>query len=290
MKNCLVTGGSGFLGSHVCDQLTKKGYLVTIFDKKKSQWLKPKQKIVIGNLSNKKLLDRLVKKNDVIFHFAGMSNLDEAINKPLETIKYNISCTVNLINMCIKHKVKRFVYASTVYANSAIGGFYGVSKRAAEDYIREYSNLYNLKFTIVRYGSLFGPRSGNDNGLKKIVLNALKKNKVSYGGSNQTVRRYIDVVDAASLTSKILQKKFINKHVVILGKKTVKIKSLLKLVKKKLKIKSSIVYQNQELKGHYKKTPKEYKIEKEIKIFSKKKENFNKKIFDLINHFKKNEI
>ena len=272
------------------NELTKKGYKVTIFDKKKSKWLQPKQKMVVGSLSNIKLLEKLVKKNDFIFHFAGMASLDEAINKPLHTVNYNILGTVNLLNLCIKHQIKRFIYASSIYAGSNVGGFYGVSKRAAEDYIREYSNLYNLKFTIIRYGSLFGPRSGNDNGLKKIILNALIKNKVGYGGSDQTVRRYIDVVDAASLTSKILQKKFINKHIVILGKKTVKIKFLLKLIKKRLKIKSRIFYKNHELKGHYKITPSEYKIEKEIKIFSKKKENLNKKIFDLIDHIKKNEI
>ena len=173
---------------------------------KKSKWLQPKQKMVVGSLSNIKLLEKLVKKNEFIFHFAGMASLDEAINKPLHTVNYNILGTVNLLNLCIKHKIKRFIYASSIYAISNLGGFYGVSKRATEDYIREYSNLYNLKFTIIRYGSLFGPRSGNDNGLKKIILNALIKNKVGYGGSDQTVRRYIDVVDAASLTSKILQK------------------------------------------------------------------------------------
>jgi len=59
----LVTGGSGFLGSHVCNELTKRGYRVTIFDKKKSQSLKSKQKVVIGKLSNIKLLEKLVKKD-----------------------------------------------------------------------------------------------------------------------------------------------------------------------------------------------------------------------------------
>ena len=290
MKNCLVTGGSGFLGSHVCNELTKRGYRVTIFDKKKSQSLKSKQKVVIGKLSNIKLLEKLVKKNDVIFHFAGMANLDEAIHKPLETVNYNILSTVKLLNLCKKYKVKRFIYASTIYASSKIGGFYGVSKRATEDYIREYCNLYNLKFTIIRYGSLFGPRSGKDNGLKKIILNALKKNEVIYGGSNQTIRRYIDVTDASMLTVNVLRNIFINKHIVISGKKSIKIKTLLGLIKKYLKIKSNIVYKNRELAGHYEKTPDEYKIEKEIKVYSKKKQNINKKIKNLINHIKKNEI
>lgn len=289
MTNCLVTGGSGFLGSHVCDELTKQGYKVTIFDKKKSKWLQPKQKMVVGSLSNIKLLEKLVKKNELIFHFAGMASLDEATNKPLHTVNYNILGTVNLLNLCIKHKIRRFIYASSIYAGSNVGGFYGVSKRATEDYIREYSNLYKLKFSIIRYGSLFGVRSGPDNGLKKIISSALKNNKVIYGGSNKTVRRYIDVRDAAILTVYILKSKYVNKHVIIFGKKLIKINFLLKLIKNHMRIKSNIIYKNKELIGHYLKNPNEYKIEKEIKVYPSGKQNIKIKIENLINQITKNE-
>lgn len=219
-----------------------------------------------------------------------MASLDDCIHKPSETLKSNVLGTVNLLKLCKKYKIRRFIYASTVYANSGIGGFYGVSKRAAEDYIREFSKLYDLKFTIIRYGSLFGARSGYDNGLKKIILRAIKKKEIIYGGSAQTERRYIEVKDAAALTVNTLKNKFINKHVVILGKKIVRIKFLLKLIKQILKIKKNIHFQNNKLFGHYKKVPSEYKFEKEIQIYSKNTKNFNLIIKNFIRHIKENEI
>ena len=77
---CLVTGGSGFLGSHVAD-ITAKGYKVTIFDKKGA--FKKNQKFIRGNLLNYKKLEKVVKNQDVVFHFAALSDLNEALMKPL---------------------------------------------------------------------------------------------------------------------------------------------------------------------------------------------------------------
>lgn len=174
---CLVTGGSGFLGSHVADMLSAKGFQVTIFDKKKSPWIKKNQKFIKGNLLNFKNLEKVVKKNQVIFHFAALSDLNEALLKPLETVKFNILGTIYLLELSKKYKINRFVYASSIYVNSDQGGFYRSSKKAAEDYIEEYHRRYGIDYTILRYGSLYGERSNYNNGLKKIVKNSLEKKK-----------------------------------------------------------------------------------------------------------------
>ena len=76
------------------------------------------------------------------------------------------------------NKVKKFVYASTVYVNSKEGGFYRCSKSASENYVEEYSNFYHLDYTILRFGSLYGPRSDDSNGLLNIVRNAVKHKKL----------------------------------------------------------------------------------------------------------------
>ncbi len=285
-KSILVTGGSGFLGSHVCDELSRRGYLVTNYDKKKSPWTKnhKKQKMVVGNLNNFKLLEKLIKKNDVIFHFAGLANLDDAVKKPLDTVIFNIMATVKLLSLAKKNKIQRFIYASSIYANSADGGFYSLSKRAAENYIQEYFNNYGLAFTILRYGSLFGPRSGKDNGVQRIINYAIKNNEVCYGGNKNSVRRYIHVSEAAKLTSDTIKKKFENKYISIVGKQKIDVTKLLKIIKKKLKIKKKIIYQKNKLYGHYSKSIKKYKNQSDKAYFSNKKYSFKDQLHNLLDY------
>ena len=143
----LITGGSGFLGSHVADELTKRGHYVKIFDIKKLNGFEKNQKFIKGNILDFKKLSKVMH-IDYIFHFAALASLDEALFKPLETVKNNILGTVNILELQ-KKKIKRVTYASSIYSTSIQGGFYKCSKRAAEDYIEEYKKRYNLNFTIL---------------------------------------------------------------------------------------------------------------------------------------------
>ena len=85
-----VTGGSGFLGSHVADALSKKGHKVTIFDKKKSKWIRSDQKIVIGDILDAKALENVIKDADVVFHFAALGDLNQALREPVNSVITNI--------------------------------------------------------------------------------------------------------------------------------------------------------------------------------------------------------
>ena len=102
---CLVTGGSGFLGSHVADELSNNNHEVIIYDKKKSRWIRKDQKMIIGDINDVRKLNSIVKKSDYVFHFAGLSDLNDAINKPSETATNNILATINLLKMCKKFKI-----------------------------------------------------------------------------------------------------------------------------------------------------------------------------------------
>jgi UDP-glucose 4-epimerase len=270
----LITGGSGFLGSHVADELTKKGHKVTIFDIKKSKWINNKQNFIKGNIRDLKKLSSAIKGKDIIYHFAALADLDEAKKKPVETIEVNVLGTANLLRLSKKHKIKKFIYASTIYVVSEDGGFYRCSKKASEDYIEEFQKTYGLNYIILRFGSLYGPRADKNNGVKKLIQRAIKYKKLSYEGSRNAIREYINVKDAAKISAEILKKKFINQHLILTGKKKIKVKFLLSSLAKILKIKKKISFYEKDYTGHYVKTPYTYKPKMGKKVFSSSHRNF----------------
>jgi len=279
----LVTGGSGFLASHICDELSNSGHNVCIFDKKKSNFNQKHHEFIKGDLRNTELLKKILKKIDIIYHFAAIADIGQAILNPVKTVTTNILSTVNLLNLAVKYNIKRFVFASTIYVNSEDGSFYKSSKRAAENYIEEYSKLFGIKFTILRYGSLYGERSNNENGLKKIVNYAIENKLVKYDGPKNTVREYINVKDAAKLSVECLKKKYENQYLVITGRKKIKISRLLKIIKDFFKINSPIVYGKIKLTGHYINTPNSYKWNSGRKLTARGGVTFEK---DLIQNLK----
>ena len=97
-----VFGGSGFLGSHVCDKLSLKGFKVIVFDKKKSPWLKKNQKMVIGDINDIQSLKKSIQGSSVVYNFAGLADIDESKNNPIETIKQNILGNSKIIEEAVK--------------------------------------------------------------------------------------------------------------------------------------------------------------------------------------------
>tara|TARA_B100000989_G_scaffold285383_1_gene253036 strand:- start:3331 stop:4197 length:867 start_codon:yes stop_codon:yes gene_type:complete len=288
MKKVLVIGGSGFLGSHIADIFTKKKYQVTIFDKKKSPWIKGKQKIIISNLNNTKKLEQAIKNSDFVYHFAGMSDIGDCLNNPQLSAQINILFTLKVLEFCAKYKIKRLVFASTIYIHSAQGGFYRISKQASELYIEEYNKRYSLDYTILRFGTVYGSRSSKKNNLTKIISNALEKNILKYtGGTSYAVRRYVNVKDAAKASYEILNNKFKNKNVLITGKRKVKITKIMKLLSKMLNIKSKPQYKKITKYGHYNITPYTYKKKPEIKYFPKRNIEIKRGLISLINELSK---
>ena len=138
----VVFGGSGFLGSHVADELLKKGYEVIIFDKAKSGYLQSGQNMVIGDILDRQQVSAAVEGSDFVYDYAGIADLDDASTRPVDTAMLNVVGTCNILDACVTHKIRRFVYASSFYANSEKGGFYRCSKQAAEIYIEEYQRKY----------------------------------------------------------------------------------------------------------------------------------------------------
>jgi len=257
-KRVTVIGGSGFLGSHVADALSEAGYHVLILDRYESLWRKSDQEMIIGNIMDLDLLNSVISGCHAVYNFAAIADLDEAITKPVETVEINILGNVNILEACRKYNVERYIYASTVYVNSREGGFYRCSKRAAEQYVEQYQVSYGLNYTILRYGSLYGPRSDNHNGLWRVVKNALETGKVSYNGSAEAMREYIHVADAAKASVVALGEDFCNKHVVLTGQEPMRVMDLLKMLAEILGIPQQVEFINSEHPGHYIRTPYAY--------------------------------
>jgi UDP-glucose 4-epimerase len=226
----IVFGGSGFIGSHVADELADRGHKVKIFDKKQSPYIQKNQEMVIGDILNENEVCRAVKGCDYVYNFAGLADLDTASTKPLETVKQNIMGNVHILNACLKEKPKRFVYASTTYVFSPLGGFYRCSKHAAELYVEEYNRKYGLEFTILRYGTVYGPRADERNSVHKYLKQALAEGKIACAGTGKEVREYIHVRDVAKLSVDILSGEYKNEHVIITGHHPVKFEDMLNTI------------------------------------------------------------
>ena len=254
-KTAIVFGGSGFLGSHVADALTKSGYLVKIFDHIESIYTREDQKMIGGDILDLDKLLEILNGVDVVYHFAGIADIHEANNQPLETVKYNILGTTNILEACIKNKIKRFIFASTVYVYSEHGGIYRSCKQASELLIENYHKLYNLNFTILRFGSLYGKRANKFNWVHKIIRQALTEAKMQREGNGEEIRDYIHVKDAAQSCVDMLEEKFKNNYYMLTGSQPIKIKDLLIMISEMMRNKVDIEYLYERMEGHYEITP-----------------------------------
>jgi len=257
-KKIVVFGGSGFIGSHVADHLSEAGYNVCIYDIQESSYLLPYQEMVIGDISDSTKVENVTKDTMAVYHFAALADLDEALDKPVETIEVNLLGTVKILEACRKNNVNRFIYASTVYVHSKEGGFYRCSKLAAEQYIEEYLNRYGLNYCILRYGSLYGPRSGPENGLWQILNNAIETGELKYMGHPESLREYIHVDDAAKASLLALGDDFKNQHITLTGQEPMRVIDFLKMISEILDIKNNVIFQDTSYTGHYIRTPYSY--------------------------------
>jgi len=254
----LVIGGSGFLGSHVADALQAEGHEVSVYDRRPSPWVGPGQRMICGDLLDADALDRAVAGCDVVYNFAALADLNQALRRPLETVQVNVLGNVQVMEACRRHGVARFLYASTVYVYSREGGFYRCSKQAAEHYVEEFQRVYGLDYTILRYGSLYGPRADESNGLFRVVKAALQNGRVSYQGSPDAMREYIHVEDAARASVVALGEEFRNRNVVLTGQQTMRVEDLLKMLAEILGYADDVLFIDGEYEGHYVRTPYAY--------------------------------
>ena len=147
MEVC-VLGGSGFVGSHVCDHLSKAGHKVRIFDLVESKWRTTSQEMIVGDLMNSDSLMGAIRGCDVVYNFAGLADLDNGLQEPLLAANQNVVGNILALEACMSHGIRRYIYASTVYVYSRAGGFYRCSKQSAEIFIEEFQRTFGLDYSI----------------------------------------------------------------------------------------------------------------------------------------------
>ena len=251
----IVFGGSGFLGSHVADVLLEKGYEVVIFDLKPSAYLKTGQKMIVGDILDIQAVREAVEGVPIIYNFAGIADIEEASEKPIETIKQNILGNAHTLESIKDQGIYRYVFASTTYVYSESGSFYKSSKQACELYIEDYAKKYGIPYTILRYGSLYGPQAYKRNPLYALLKRALLEKKVSHYGSGEEMREYIHVEDAARCSVEILDENFVNQHVLLTGHHPIKSRDLVTMVNEIFGGKLDIEFRHEKPDTHYEVTP-----------------------------------
>lgn len=219
MASCLVTGGAGFIGSHITDGLIDSGYNVTVVDnlsKGKKENINSKASFICLDICDSGLDDVFARNNfDYVFHLAAQTSVQRSLTDPQQDAATNIVGTINLLEASRKNRIKKVVYSSSasVYGepdfvpldeNHQLNpcSAYGLSKQVAEQYLELFNLLYSLDFTALRYANVYGPRqdSSAEGGVVAIFADQVASGQVPviYGDGEQT-RDFIyikDVVDA----------------------------------------------------------------------------------------------
>jgi UDP-glucose 4-epimerase len=257
----IVFGGSGFLGGHVADRLSDHGYQVVVADVRPYPYLRDDQLFIECDIMDFDRVIEVVKGADYVYNFAAIADIDEAIHKALQTIKINILGNTHILEACRLHKVKRFLFASTIYVYSHLGSFYRSSKQACEKIIENYQEQFGLEYTILRYGSLYGPRASEANSLRRYVRQALQEGRILREGDGEEVREYIHVLDAAEGSVIALDEEYRNQYLMITGTQAWKVKEVLAMIKEIIGTDIKIEYSRASKTSHYTFTPYSFRPE-----------------------------
>ncbi|WP_053362688.1 NAD-dependent epimerase/dehydratase family protein [Bacillus sp. FJAT-27251] len=213
----LVTGGAGFIGSHTVDLLVDSGHEVLVIDNLRTgrkEHINAKAAFVKLDINNKKV-DQVFNdfRPDILIHLAAQVKISLPMGNPFKEVMDSIKGTIRLLSYCDKYSVKKVIFASSaaVYGENhplplhesimaSPVSHYGVSKFTCESYIRLFQPYKNIRFTILRYASVYGPRqtANEEGGVVSIFLNKIMENKpLVINGDGQQTRDFVYVEDVA---------------------------------------------------------------------------------------------
>ena len=207
----LVTGGAGFIGSHVVDRLLAAGIEPRIFDVRPSSHHEPGDvDSVLGDLLDREALRKAMRGCDAVVHLAAAADVDDVALRPAEAESVNARGTLNVLEAARGAGVSRVVYASTIWVYGDATGtvdedhtielpdhLYTATKLAGEMYCRSYTTLYGLDCTVLRFGIPYGPRARPAGVIPIFVRRALAGEPLTIAGEGLQSRRFVYVEDLA---------------------------------------------------------------------------------------------
>jgi UDP-glucose 4-epimerase len=250
-----VVGGSGFLGGAIVSELLERGCEVAVLDQSEPRVSAINLTFVKGSLLDPVAVDTALSGAQTVFNCAAIADLRDAQTDPAATIEINTIGTIGLLQRSIALGVNRFVLASSVYASSRHGGFYRISKQAAEVSVVELCRGSGTRYTILRYGSLYGPGAPAWNGLRRLVQAAVDERRLEYSGRPEAVREYIHVQDAARLSVDALSDEFADKSLLVTGMESYRVYDVLKMLGEILGLDSEPSFELHPDRDHYIRTP-----------------------------------
>jgi len=224
----LVTGGAGFIGSHVVDRYIVEGHEVAVVDDLSTGFrenVNPKAKFHKANICNAKAIEEIFERErpEVVNHHAAQMDVRHSVDDPVFDATTNILGSLNLILAAVKHRVRKFIYISTggaiygepkylpVDENHGINpeSQYGISKHTVEHYLYLYSHQSALPYTILRYPNVYGPRQNpkGEAGVIAIFIGKMLEGVTpTIFGDGEQVRDYLHVSDIVRANSLALVK------------------------------------------------------------------------------------
>ena len=213
----LVTGGAGFIGSHLVDLLLAKNCKVVVIDNlatgRRSQV--PENVVFLqGDVRDPRLLAEALPGCDAVFHLAAVSSVQDSLDRPIEVHDTNLTATLALLEAAVRHKVPRFVFSSSAAVYGDTGGeparedmipkpmsHYAVQKLASEHYCRVYHRLHGLETICLRYFNVYGPRQRADSPysgvIAKFIDAARAGQPIMIFGDGEQTRDFCHVKDVA---------------------------------------------------------------------------------------------
>jgi|GEM_PF-44608 len=208
----LVTGGSGFIGSHVVDRLRARGHEPVIYDLRPSPWhAEGTVDTRLGSITDREALERALHSCDAVAHLAAVADVNDVHAEPEDAERVNARGTVAVLEAARRAGIKRIVYASTIWVYSdcaedavdeetllpAPSHLYTSTKLAGELYCKAYQELYGIDYTILRFGIPYGPRAREAAVIPAFVGRALRGEPLTLAGDGSQSRRFVYVEDLA---------------------------------------------------------------------------------------------
>lgn len=287
-KKIVVFGGAGFLGGYVVNELERRlGYEVIVADIYPSKYHKDASFVECDILDFNSVLSAIPEDVDVVYNYAGFANLELSSDDPQSTVNLNVIGNLNVLEASRSRGCKQYVFASSAYAMSNKGSFYGISKLASEKLVEEYNSKYKLAFTIIRYGSVYSERCYNNNYIYNLIKKAIESGKIIHGGDGNEYREYIHAADTATLSVDIIEdKKYLNQHLILTGSEKMRRIDLFEMINEILGGELSIELNNGGYHNHYKTTPYSFQPTASKKLVCNPYIDMGQGILECIKHIK----